>query len=103
MIWRSIRLSAMPSSNWPKACTSSTARIRRKVMPKPAGDKFAGRIAELPQMRLAGLDRGLGTPTGGGRLGAAPIGIGLHAGRPAILIALGLAIAFALGYLAARL
>jgi len=61
---------------------------------------IAARIAELPQMRAA---------TGDGHCGAAPlerrpIGMGLHAlpSRRAVVVALGLIAAFALGYLAGK-
>jgi hypothetical protein len=63
------------------------------------------RIAELPQMRLAGFgdsDRGRQvTPPAIHRLGRSPYGVGLHAvgGRRGFIIAIALMAAFALGYL----
>jgi anti-sigma-K factor RskA len=63
---------------------------------------IAARITELPHMRQAGLG-GTARP----RIDTAPrtIGMSLHAlpSRRALVVALGLAVAFALGYLAGRL
>lgn len=60
------------------------------------------RIAELPQMRPASLDGGETERPVIRTLARPPHGTGLHAlgGRRGMLIALGLAVAFALGYAA---
>lgn len=64
---------------------------------------IAGRIAELPQMQFTGVDRITKKPI----IGSTPlrsIGIGLHAlpNRRILAVALGLILAFVLGYLAGR-
>jgi anti-sigma-K factor RskA len=64
---------------------------------------IAGRIAELPQMQFTGVDRITKKPI----IGSTPlrsIGIGLHAlpNRRTLAVALGLILAFVLGYLAGR-
>jgi hypothetical protein len=65
------------------------------------------RLAELPQMRLAGLGEAEAKPPRAaiGRLERKPYGVGLHSlgGRFGLVIALALLAAFALGYLAGRL
>ncbi|CAN7610293.1 hypothetical protein [Mesorhizobium sp. LjNodule214] len=64
------------------------------------------RIAELPQMRLAGLGEAEARPPVViHRLERPPYGVGLHSpgGRRGTVIAIALATAFALGYLAGQL
>ncbi|RJT30945.1 hypothetical protein D3227_29295 [Mesorhizobium waimense] len=64
------------------------------------------RIADLPQMRLAGLGEAEAKPPVViHRLERPPYGVGLHSsgGRRGTVIAIALATAFALGYLAGQL
>jgi len=65
------------------------------------------RLAELPQMRLAGLSEGEAKPPQVviDRLERKPYGVGLHSlgGRLGFVIAMALLAAFALGYLAGTL
>ncbi|RWC58553.1 hypothetical protein [Mesorhizobium sp.] len=62
------------------------------------------RIGELPQMRTSGLGDA-GSPTVIRSLSQRPHGIGLHTlgGRRGFVVAAGLMVAFALGYLAGKL
>ncbi|RWC33119.1 hypothetical protein [Mesorhizobium sp.] len=62
------------------------------------------RIGELPQMRTSGLGDA-GSPTVIRGLSQRPHGIGLHTlgGRRGFVVAAGLMVAFALGYLAGKL
>ncbi|MBZ9741442.1 MULTISPECIES: hypothetical protein [unclassified Mesorhizobium] len=77
---------------------------------KPAGANHwalvTQRLAELPQMRNAGLG-GIEakSPTVIRGLSRRPYGIGVHAlgGRRGLVVAIGLIAAFALGYLAGKL
>jgi hypothetical protein len=71
-----------------------------------SGDRWkliAGRIAELPQMQFTGVDRITKKPIIGSTP-LRPIGISLHAlwDRRALAVALGLILAFGLGYIAGR-
>ncbi|RWI96687.1 hypothetical protein [Mesorhizobium sp.] len=65
------------------------------------------RLGELPQMRFAGLDKGdvKPQPIVINKIERKPYGVGLHSlgGRLGLAIALALAAAFALGYLAGTL
>ncbi|AZO61243.1 hypothetical protein EOA75_10560 [Mesorhizobium sp. M1A.F.Ca.IN.022.07.1.1] len=65
------------------------------------------RLGELPQMRFAGLDKGDAKPQPIviNKIERKPYGVGLHSlgGRLGLAIALALAAAFALGYLAGTL
>lgn len=65
---------------------------------------IAARIAELPQMRQANLS-GIGTQKPVIGTVKRTIGMGLHAlpNRRAVMVTAGLIVAFALGYLAAKL
>jgi anti-sigma factor RsiW len=67
----------------------------------------AQRLAELPQMRLAGLNEAEAKPAPVmiHRLRRKPYGVGLHSlgGRLGLVIAIALLAAFALGYLAGTL
>jgi hypothetical protein len=66
---------------------------------------IAKRIADLPQMRLAGRDGSETVRPVISSLTQRPYGVGLHSfgGTRGIAIAAGLVVAFALGYLAAKL
>ncbi|WP_296741593.1 hypothetical protein [Mesorhizobium sp.] len=65
----------------------------------------AQRLAELPQMRLAGLDDGKAAPVMTRGLRRKPYGVGVHSlgGRLGLVIAIALLAAFALGYLVGTL
>ena len=84
-------------------------RMRVFEQPAAAGESgdarwrlIARRIAELPQMREAGLGAAIQPRT---VLPPRPIGMGVQSmpSRRALAIALGLVVAFALGYLAGRM
>lgn len=84
-------------------------RVFDRVIPDndPSDSRWkfiAGRIAELPQMQFTGVDRITKKPTIGPKLFRS-IGIGLHAlpNRRTLAVALGLILAFVLGYLTGRL
>ncbi|UVK40584.1 hypothetical protein LHFGNBLO_002069 [Mesorhizobium sp. AR10] len=75
------------------------------VQPDNRWELITQRIAELPQMRMAGLDSSDVRPPAVIRsLDQPPYGVGLHApgGRRGTIIAIGLIAAFALGYLAGK-
>ena len=65
----------------------------------------ASHLAELPQMRPAGLDGNAAVRRPIDPPGRHPVGVGLHAmgDRRALIVALALAAAFTLGFLAGRL
>ncbi|PZV33680.1 hypothetical protein [Mesorhizobium kowhaii] len=69
-------------------------------------NQITQRIADLPQMRRSGLGgNDAKSPTVIRSLSRRPYGIGLHAlgGRRGFVVAVGLIVAFALGYLAGKL
>ncbi|MER8374198.1 hypothetical protein [Mesorhizobium sp. M1406] len=72
--------------------------------PEERWKQITQRIGDLPQMRSSGLGDA-GSPAVIERLSRRPHGIGLHAlgGRRGFVVAVGLIVAFALGYLAGKL
>ncbi len=80
----------------------------RAEVPGNGGERWklvARRIADLPQMRPAGMEAGPATRPVIDPLGRRPIGMGLHdlPNRRALLIVIGLIAAFVMGYLAGKL